>query len=147
MRRKISRDSIKRGFKGKENIQGVTAVGKTNWKHFFLLWKRLALCWKKTQKWEQRTFCFQAVSKALSLVLTTFWGKGFDKSHAQPYEERGEGKGEQRCWGPAKPSLGGPQQRHTPGEARSMILVTHSLVFPKIFYLELILNPLFFAFS
>lgn len=103
---KVSRGGIKRRFEGQENIQGIIAVGEMNWKHFFPLWKRLELCWK-TQKWKHRTFCFQAVSKALSLVLTTFGGKGFDKSHAQPNEEGWESKGEQRCQGTTKPSMGG----------------------------------------
>lgn len=102
---KISRDGIKRGFEGKENIEDTTAVKKMNWKRFFPLWKRLDLCWK-TQKWKQRTFCFQVVSKALSLVLTAFRGKGFDKSHAQANEEVQEIKGEQRCWGLTKPLMG-----------------------------------------
>lgn len=62
-----------------------------NWKHFFMLWKRLKLCWK-TQRWKQRTFCFQAVSKAFLMVLTTFWRKGFEKSHTQPYKEEHEGR-------------------------------------------------------
>lgn len=35
---KISRDGIKRGFEGKENLQDITAVKKMNWNHFFPLW-------------------------------------------------------------------------------------------------------------
>lgn len=95
-------NGVKRGFEGMENVQTITAVREMNWKHFFPLWKRTSdLCWK-AQKLKQRTFCFHAVSKELSQVLTTFCGKGFGKS----CEERWEDKGEQRCWGPAKPLLG-----------------------------------------
>lgn len=147
MRRKISRDSIKRGFKGKENIQGVTAVGKTNWKHFFLLWKRLALCWKKHRNENKEPFVFKLCQKHFHWFWQLFEEKvltnpmlSLMKREERAKESRGAGVQQSHCWG--------GHSRDTHQEKRGQWYLWPTVWFPpRFFYLELILNPLFFAFS
>lgn len=139
---------VKRGFEGKENIQGRTEQLSGKWAENISspCGKR---CWTFAgkQKLKQRNFCFQAVPKELCQLLAIFCGKGFGKCLVRRGERAKESRGagfQSHSWGSSE------EQQVTPGGVSSVTFVPHGLgVFPQLFYLwstEIVWIPLFLNF-